>query len=73
MNKLFTTEIVIDGENVAYDVVFENEAYHFRPVEEGPAFKVKREEDVFRTEGPLNEIAQSQAVSALQNYLLSQH
>jgi hypothetical protein len=74
MELLFTADIIVNGENKLYNVSFHDEQYHFDPEDgTGTAFQVKRDEDQWKVSGPLAEIAQQQAVSALDHYLLSQH
>jgi len=74
MEPLFSADIIVDGEYKLYNVFFQNEHYHFEPEDgEGAAFHVKREDDEWKTIGSLAPIAQDQAISALEHYLLSQH
>jgi hypothetical protein len=74
MEPLFTADIIVEGQNKLYNVTFHDEQYHFDPEDgTGPAVQVWREDDEWKVTGPLAEIAQQQAVSALEHYLLSQH
>ena len=74
MEPLFTADIIVDGENEAFDVFFHNDSYHFKP-ENGRAefFSISRINDAWKVQGTLAEIAQQQAIAALDRYLLSQH
>ena len=74
MEPLFSADIIVNGEYKLYNVFFRDDAYHFQS-EDGssPAFHVKREDDEWKTKGSLAPIAQQQAISALEHYLLSQH
>ena len=74
MNIHFTTDIIIGGRSVAHNVIFENEAYRFQPVDgTGESFLLKREDDEWHMQGQINDIAKSQAVAALEKFLLAQH
>jgi hypothetical protein len=74
MEPLFTADIIVNGDFKLYNVFFRNEEYHFEPEDgTGDAFHIKREDDEWKVAGSLAEIAQQQAVSALEHYLLSQH
>lgn len=73
MENLFTTDVIIDGQSKGYDVTFENDVYVFTPEDDGPRFEVRRSEDTWKVAGGIADIAQQQAVSALERYLLSQH
>jgi hypothetical protein len=74
MEPLFTAEIIINGQNQHFDVSFHDEQYHFQPSEPTlQAFAISRTEDEWKVNGALPEIAQQQAIAALDRYLLSQH
>jgi hypothetical protein len=74
MEPLFTAEIIINGQNQHFDVSFHDEQYHFKPSEPTlQAFAFSRIEDEWKITGVLPEIAQQQAIAALDRYLLSQH
>ena len=74
MEPLFTADIIVNGEYKLYYVTFHDEYYYFEPEDgTGDSFRVKREDDAWKVNGSLAEIAQQQAVSALDHYLLSQH
>lgn len=73
METLFSTDVIINGENESFDVVFENDAYVFQPTGNATPFSVRRADDEWKVAGSLNNIAQQQAISALERYLLSQH
>ena len=74
MEPLFTADIIVNGEYKLYNVSFHDEHYYFEPEDgTGESFRVKREDDTWKVVASLAEIAQQQAVSALEHYLLSQH
>lgn len=74
MEPLFTADIIIEGANRLFNVSFHDEQYHFEPEDgNGDAFSLKRESDEWKVAGTLAPIAQQQAISALEHYLLSQH
>lgn len=74
MEPLFTADIIVNGQYKLYHVFFRGEQYHFEPEDNtGDAFTIKRENDEWQVAGSLADIAQQQAVSALDHYLLSQH
>jgi hypothetical protein len=74
METLFTTSIIINGQQQAYAVTFQDDAYQFTPDDNtGPNFGLRRAEDEWKLDGDLTPIAKDQAVSALEHYLLSQH
>ena len=72
MEPLFTADIIVNGQNEYFDVRFHDEAYHFES-EAGRNFSIRRTDDTWVVNGALAEIAQQQAISALDHYLLSQH
>ncbi len=74
MEPLFSTDIIIEGQNKLFNVRFHDEEYHFEPEDGvGETFSLKRESDEWKTAGAPAPIAQQQAISALDHYLLSQH
>lgn len=74
MDILFTATLIIHGRATAYDVTFEKDRYVFRDEENRqPTFTLYRENDEWKADGPLDEIAQRQAVDQLEHYLLQQH
>ena len=74
MEPLFSADIIVNGDYKLFNIFFHDEQYHFEPEDGlGPAFHVKREDDVWKAVGFLAPIAQEQAISALEHYLLSQH
>ena len=75
METLFTTAVIIEGQSQDYTVSFNNEVYHFTPDDNtsAPSFGLRRSDDEWKLEGNLSEISKSQAVNALEGYLLSQH
>lgn len=75
MEKLFTTELTVNGRKATYEVIFENDAYVFHPRggSEQQAFALKREEDEWHPQSPLQEGVKEEAIASLESYLLSQH
>lgn len=75
MERLFTTELMINGRKATYEVIFENEAYVFHPKDggENQPFALKREEDEWHPQGQLEEGLKDEAIASLENYLMSQH
>ena len=74
MEALFTTSIIINGQPQAYSVTFKDDAYQFSPDGGNAAsFELQRAADEWLLKGELASIAKDQAVSALEQYLLSQH
>jgi hypothetical protein len=75
MERLYTTDLMINGRKATYEVVFENDAYVFHPQGGGELqpFAVKREEDEWHPQGPLDNSLKEEAIASLENYLLSQH
>lgn len=73
MDTLFTANVIINGESKGFDVHFENDEYIFNPEDEGEAFSLARLDDGWKVNGNLPEIAQGQAIHALETYLLAQH
>lgn len=74
MEPLFTADIIINGEHKRFNVTFHDEEYRFEPEDgSGQAFHIKRENDTWNVDDVIAPIAQQQAISALEHYLLSQH
>lgn len=75
MERLYTTDLTINGRKATYEVIFENEAYVFHPQDAGEfqTFAVKREEDEWHPQGQLDSGLQEEAIASLESYLLSQH
>lgn len=75
MDTLFTTSVIIEGQPQDYNVTFANDVYQFVPDgnDQAPAFGLRRADDEWKLEGNLSDISKSQAESALESYLLSQH
>jgi hypothetical protein len=76
MEDLFSANITVNNEAINYRVIFDQEKYVFRP-ETGnnafPGFSLKREHDEWLEQEKLPAEIKSQAVDALENYLLKQH
>ncbi len=74
MESLFNTDILIDGQPVAYAVSFHDEQYEFTPHNsKGIFFSLRREEDEWHTNDAITETVKDNAIDALDKYLLSQH
>lgn len=75
MERLYTTELTVNGRKAAFEVIFENELYVFHPVNPGEAelFSIKREEDEWHPQTRLEESVQDEAIASLERYLLAQH
>jgi hypothetical protein len=76
MEHLFSTNIAVNNEKVAYQVVFDHEQYEFTPESENksfPAFSFRREHDEWVDEDLPGPEIKKQALEALEKYLLKQH
>ena len=76
MEDLFSTQIAVNNENVSYRVIFDNEKYVFLSEADNksfPSFSFRREHDKWLDQELLPPDLKSQAVDALERYLLKQH
>lgn len=75
MSTLFTTNLPTHGDrSQTYQVNFHDEAYHFVPEgNDKKEFSFRREEDEWHTDDALAPILRSEAIAALDKYLLAQH
>ncbi len=74
MNVLFKTSLEIRGNATTYEVIFENEVYHFQPInEKGLPLRIRREEDEWHSDDAIDAQTKTAATEALDAYLLSQH
>src|SRR5687768_5167415 len=75
MERLYKTQLSINGRQTTYEVIFENEQYVFHPQgsEGAQTFSIKREEDEWHPQTQLEEGVQEEAIASLESYLLSQH
>lgn len=76
MESLFSTNINIHDKKVVYRVYFDREKYIFSPEikdEQLPSFSFKREQDEWHDMESLTPQLKTQAINALENYLLAQH
>lgn len=76
MEALFTTRIRVNNQEVSYHVIFDNEQYQFQPEQsdsEAPRFSFVREHDEWHSQQGLKEEVKTQAVEALEKYLMKQH
>lgn len=76
MEDLFSTIIAVNNQNVHYRVSFDKEKYVFLPEadnKEFPGFSFRREHDEWVGQESLPPEIRTQAVDALEGYLLKQH
>jgi hypothetical protein len=76
MEDLFSTNLAINHQNINYRVIFDNEKYVFiteAEQNEFPTFSFKRENDQWVDQELLPEDIKTQAINALEKYLLAQH
>jgi hypothetical protein len=76
MEDLFSTNIAVNNENVNYRVIFDNEKYVFLSEANNksfPSFSFRREHDEWLDQELLPADIRTQAVDALERYLLKQH
>jgi len=76
MEFLFTTSLSIDDAEAVYEVYFDKEQYVFVPGvndKELLSFSFKRDHDEWLEQDQLSSELKTQAVNALENYLLAQH
>lgn len=76
MEDLFSTNIAVDNENINYRVIFDNGKYVFLSEANNkavPSFSFKREHDQWLDQESLPPEIKTQAVDALERYLLRQH
>ena len=76
MEHLFATNIAVNHENVNYRVVFDKEKYVFLSKPDNvsfPSFSFIREHDEWHEQELLPPDIKTQAVDALERYLLKQH
>lgn len=76
MEDLFSTSIGINGKEVDYRVSFSDDKYVFHSDAEGnefSTFSFRREHDEWMDEDLLPPALRTQAIDALEKYLLTQH
>ena len=76
MEHLFTTNISINSQPIAYEVSFDHEQYIFLSgarEKQFASFSIRREHDEWHEQENLPEDVKNQAVEVLENYLLQQH
>ena len=74
MEFLFTTTLNVDEKDTVYEVHFDNEKYTFIPGENNlTPFSFKREHDEWHDQDAIPASLKTQAINALENYLLAQH
>lgn len=76
MEDLFSTNIAVNNKNVNYRVIFDKEKYIFLSEADNksfPSFSFRREHDEWLGQELLPPDIKSQAVDALEKYLLKQH
>ncbi|MDB5205439.1 MAG: hypothetical protein JWR72_514 [Flavisolibacter sp.] len=74
MEDLFWTILPVDGRQLEYHIIFENEEYCFVPKDSFRAtYKFKREHDEWHAADAASEAIKDEAVDALEKYLMRQH
>jgi hypothetical protein len=76
MEDLFSTNIAVNNQNINYRVIFDEEKYVFvseAEQREFPSFSFRREHDRWMDQELLPPEIKTQAVEALDRYLLKQH
>lgn len=74
MEHLFNTQLLFNGEELNYEVHFENETYTFQPLKTGaPVILLKREQDEWHSANEMNVGLKEWAITKLDNYLMAQH
>lgn len=76
MENLFSTNLSVNDKNAVYNVVFDDEKYIFLPESKDkalPSFSFKRQHDEWLDQELLSPEIKTQAVNALEKYLLAQH
>ena len=74
MEALFTTNLNMHNTTAIYHVYFKEDKYIFTPQKnEMPTFSFKREHDEWHEQACLSPQLKSQAIKALENYLMAQH
>ena len=74
MKELFKTTLPFDGAQISYNVHFEDEGYLFEPEQaSGETLRFYRDHDEWKWDATLPEGTTQAAVTALDDYLLSQH
>lgn len=76
MEDLFSTNLAVNNQNVNYRVIFDDNQYVFltdADTKEWPRFSFRREADQWLDQDMLPDPIRSQAVDALERYLLKQH
>ncbi len=76
MEHLFSTNLFLNNQPVAYEVSFNQEQYIFLSgarEKEYASFSLRREHDEWHEQGRLPADLKNQAVDVLEKYLLKQH
>lgn len=76
MEKVYSFNMNLNGENVVYSVLFDREVYHFVPEDthiNAPNFQFKLENNHWTALQDTEPNIKQQALSCLDQYLLSQH
>ena len=76
MENLFSTNLLVNNQNIIYRVVFDQEKYVFLSEanqKEFPSFSFIREHDEWHDQELLPLEIKMQAIEALEKYLLKQH
>ena len=76
MEFLFTANLSVEEVDAVFEVYFDKEQYVFLPGandKELPSFSFKREHDEWHEQEQISPQLKTQAINALENYLLAQH
>ena len=76
MEKVYSFNMNVADEKVVYSVLFDNEVYHFVPEDaqsQAPSFQFKLENNKWIELQDTDPNIKQQAISCLDQYLLSQH
>lgn len=76
MEFLFTTTLIVNEKAVVYEVHFANDKYTFLPKLEDNkpgSFSFKREHDEWHDQDIISPELKTQAIHALEGYLMAQH
>ncbi|RYZ24434.1 MAG: hypothetical protein EOO16_00705 [Chitinophagaceae bacterium] len=74
MEHLFKTQLTIEGQSRNYDVFFNENDYHFAPLDGGgPEVLLRREHDEWHPQSATDPGLNEACIGLLETYLLSQH
>jgi len=76
MEKVYSFNMNVNGAELVYSVLFDQEVYHFVPEDvhiNAPSFQFKLENNHWKELQQTDPQIKQQAISCLDQYLLSQH